>query len=129
MGERHSGLSRRYWPPSAHLSQHEVLQIARQVNPILHSLPLNVIIFVLIIRYFKIPALAVRCSLYGVFPIPENLDGSLRSGVGSFLIDLHLFMGQYEAKPAVAILVDWQAGEVGYSKGSSFQELTANVVL
>jgi len=38
-------------------------------------------------------------------------------------------MAQFEAKPAVAIFVDWQAGEVGYSEGSFFQELTANVVL
>jgi len=38
-------------------------------------------------------------------------------------------MAQYEAKPAVAIFIDWQAGEVGYSESSPFQELTANIVL
>ena len=129
VGMRHSGLSRGYWPPPAHLSQHEVSQIGGQVNLITiwpSFLRNNNLVF--IIRYLKTPAQATRCSLHGVFPV-LNLHGSVRNGVESFPIDLHLFMAQYEAKPAVAIFVDWQAGEVGHSEGSPFQELTANVVL
>ena len=79
-------------------------------------------------RYLETPAQAIRCSLHGVFPV-SHLGGSVRSGVESFPIDLHLFMAQYEAKPAVAIFIDWQAGQVGNSEGFPFQELTSTAIL
>ena len=57
--------------------------------------------------YLKILAQAIRCSLRDVFPV-SNLSGTVR---------IQRLMVQYEAKPAVDIFVDWQAGEVGYSEG------------
>lgn len=76
----------------------------------------------------ELRAQAIRCSLYGVLAV-LNTAGSLPNGDDLFPIDLHLFMKQYEGKPAVAFVIDWQAGEVGYEEGSALQELTAYVVL